>query len=105
MCVRLPYALPSRLRSAQTISATRATPTQFGGPKIGSAGALLPGVEVCIVRDDGSLAGPNEPGELWVKGDNIALGYWRNEEATKTTFVDGWLHTGDKFRMDEDHYL
>ena len=40
-----------------------------------------------------------------MKGDNIALGYWRNEEATKTTFVDGWLHTGDKFRMDEDHYL
>lgn len=58
------------------------------------------------MRDDGSLAGPNEPGELWVRGSNVALGYWGNEKATRETFADGWLRTGDRFRVDEDeHFL
>ncbi|RPD62445.1 acetyl-CoA synthetase-like protein [Lentinus tigrinus ALCF2SS1-7] len=88
-----------------TISATRAAPPQYGGLKPGSVGLLLPGVEARIVRDDGTLAGYNEPGELWLKGENIALGYWRNEKATKETFGDGWLRTGDRFRIDEDGNL
>ncbi|KAI0720518.1 acetyl-CoA synthetase-like protein [Cerioporus squamosus] len=88
-----------------TISATRAAPPQYGGYKPGSVGLLLPGVEARIVRDDGTLAGPNEPGELWLKGENIALGYWRNEKASKETFVDGWLRTGDRFRIEEDGNL
>ncbi|KAI0766413.1 acetyl-CoA synthetase-like protein [Trametes elegans] len=92
--------------SELTISATRTAPPQFGGPKRGSPGVLIPGTEAKIVRDDGTLAGPNEPGELWVKGPNVALGYWRNEKATRETFVDGWVHTGDRFRVDEDqHFL
>jgi acyl-CoA synthetase (AMP-forming)/AMP-acid ligase II len=60
-----------------------------------------------IVRDDGSLCGINEPGELWVSGGNVALGYFHNEKATRETFVtleDGerWLRTGDMFRLGED---
>ena len=90
----------------QTISATRAAPKQFGGVKPGSAGVLMAGVEAQIVRDDGTLAGPKEPGELWIKGENVALGYWKNEKATRETFVDGWLRTGDRFYVDEDgHFL
>ena len=94
------------LNNMQTISATRTAPPQFGGPKPGSAGLLLPGMEAKIVKDDGTLAGPNEPGELWLQGDNVAMGYWRNEQATKSTFIDGWVHTGDRFRVDPDqHFL
>ncbi|OBZ68897.1 putative 4-coumarate--CoA ligase 1 [Grifola frondosa] len=92
--------------SELTISAMRTpTPTMLGGrieAKVGSCGLLLPGMEARIVRADGSLAGLNEPGELWLKGGNVALGYWGNEKATKETFVDGWLRTGDTVRADED---
>lgn len=87
---------------SQTVSATRSA-SKFGGPRLGSVGVLLPGVEARIVRDDGTLAGPNEPGELWMKGENVALGYWRNDKASKETFIDGWLRTGDRFRIDDDH--
>lgn len=53
-----------------------------------------------IVREDGSEADVNESGELHLRGGNIALGYWNNEKANKETFVDGWLRTGDRFRVD-----
>ena len=54
-----------------------------------------------IVREDGTEAGVNEPGELWLRGGNIVPGYWNNEEATRKTFCDGWLKTGDQFKIDE----
>ncbi|EJF63384.1 acetyl-CoA synthetase-like protein [Dichomitus squalens LYAD-421 SS1] len=85
-----------------TISATRAVHKKLGKPRPGSTGVLLPGVEARIVKDDGTLAGPNEPGELWLRGPNVALGYWRNPQATEATFGGGWLRTGDRFRVDED---
>ena len=67
---------------------------------LGSTGVLVPGMEARIVRDDGNDANVNEPGELWLRGDNVALGYWNNEKASKETFVDGWVHTGDIFYVD-----
>ncbi|KAI1789578.1 acetyl-CoA synthetase-like protein [Ganoderma leucocontextum] len=85
-----------------TVSATRAAPQYVGPMKPGSSGVLLPGMEARIVKEDGTLAGPNEPGELWLKGENVVPGYWRNEKATKETFLDGWLRTGDRFRIDQD---
>jgi long-subunit acyl-CoA synthetase (AMP-forming) len=66
----------------------------------GSAGILLPGMQAQIVREDGSEAGVNESGELYLQGGNIAMGYWNNEKANKETFVNGWLRTGDRFRVD-----
>jgi acyl-CoA synthetase (AMP-forming)/AMP-acid ligase II len=66
----------------------------------GSTGVLVPGLEARIMRDDGTHANINEPGDLWLRGDNVALGYWNNEKASKETFVDGWLYTGDKFYVD-----
>ncbi|KAI0766416.1 acetyl-CoA synthetase-like protein [Trametes elegans] len=91
--------------SELTVGVSRIPHPKMGGPKEGSVGLLAPGMEMKIVRDDGTLAGPNEPGELWATGPNVALGYWRNEKATKETFVDGWVHTGDRLRVDEDQYL
>ncbi|OAX33941.1 acetyl-CoA synthetase-like protein [Rhizopogon vinicolor AM-OR11-026] len=73
--------------------------------KPGSTGILLPGVEARVVREDGTLAAVNEPGELHVRSGCVALGYHNNEKATKETFVDGWLHTGDRIRIDEDGVL
>ncbi|KAG1855347.1 hypothetical protein DFJ58DRAFT_906090 [Suillus subalutaceus] len=73
--------------------------------KPGSAGILLPGVEARVVRPDGSLAGPNEAGELLVRGGSVALGYKGNDKATRETFVDGWVRTGDQIRIDEDEVL
>jgi len=67
-----------------------------------SVGILLPGMEARILREDGSEASVNEPGELFLKGGNVALGYRKNRQANEETFIDGWLRTGDRFRIDED---
>ncbi|KAG5642539.1 hypothetical protein DXG03_002577 [Asterophora parasitica] len=71
----------------------------------GSTGILLPGVEAHIVRDDGTDADVNEVGELYLRSEIVALGYWNNEKATRETFIDGWLRTGDKFRATEEGYF
>jgi acyl-CoA synthetase (AMP-forming)/AMP-acid ligase II len=80
-------------------------PGMFSGkiqPAPGSAGILWPGVEARIVREDGTDADVNEPGELHVRGANRSLGYWDNEKASKETFAsDGWVRSGDLFRADE----
>lgn len=62
-------------------------------------------MEARIIKDDGSEADYEEPGELWVKGGNVALGYFGNEKATRETFVNGWLRTGDTFKADRNGYL
>ncbi|KAG5636400.1 hypothetical protein H0H81_008174 [Sphagnurus paluster] len=63
---------------------------------IGSAGQLIPGIIAKVVKPDGSLASEGEQGELVVTGPSMALGYLNNDAATKETFVDGWVHTGDE---------
>jgi acyl-CoA synthetase (AMP-forming)/AMP-acid ligase II len=70
-----------------------------------SAGILASGVTARILRPDGSLAGPNEAGELYVRGGAAMLGYKGNAKATQDTLVDGWLRTGDQMRIDEDGVL
>lgn len=66
----------------------------------GSIGLPLPGVEVKIDN-------PNEDGigEICVKGDNVMLGYYNNEEATNEVFENGWFHTGDLGYLDDDCFL
>ncbi|KAJ7768281.1 acetyl-CoA synthetase-like protein [Mycena metata] len=63
---------------------------------LGSGGQLLPGTFAKVVKPDGTLAKEPEVGELYVKGGQVALGYYDNEQATKETFIDGWLKTGDQ---------
>ena len=69
-------------------------------PVRGMTGILAPSLEARILREDGSDADYNEVGELILRGPLVTLGYWNNEEATKETFKDGWLYTGDRFYVD-----
>ncbi|OSD00520.1 phenylacetyl-CoA ligase [Trametes coccinea BRFM310] len=84
----------------ETTAAVTVFPVSQKVGTLGSAGQLIPGVVAKVVKADGSLAGVNEPGELLLKGPQIALGYYQNEQATKDTFVDGWLRTGDEVLFD-----
>ncbi|KAJ7704973.1 hypothetical protein B0H17DRAFT_697890 [Mycena rosella] len=77
----------------------------MGAPPPYTTGILLPGLEARTVRDDGTDAAPGEAGELWLRGPNVTLGYWNNPKANAETFVDGWLRTGDQFRVDEQGYF
>ncbi|KAK3707633.1 hypothetical protein LTR37_011981 [Vermiconidia calcicola] len=62
----------------------------------GSVGFVDPNAEMKLVDDEGREVGPGERGEICVKGPNICLGYWRNEQATRDTFdSQGFLKTGD----------
>ncbi len=58
-----------------------------------------------VVDDDGQDVAQGEPGEILIKGHNVMNGYWKREDATAETIVDGWLHTGDIGKVDEDGYF
>lgn len=57
-----------------------------------------------IVLEDGSDAGPEEVGELWLRSPSTMVGYWKNPAATAETFHDGWLKTGDLACVDQEGY-
>lgn len=65
-----------------------------------SAGLPIPNVEYKINSPNGEGVG-----EILVKGPNVMLGYYEDEEKTKQTIVDGWFHTGDLGKIDENGYL
>ena len=72
--------------------------------KAGSSGKPVLHTEVRIVRPDGTDAAVGELGELWVKGPNVTPGYWNRPDANASSFTDGWLHTGDATRVDEEGF-
>ena len=72
--------------------------------KAGSSGKPVLHTEVRIVRPDGSDAAIGELGELWVRGPNVTPGYWNRPDADQSSFTDGWLHTGDATRVDEEGF-
>jgi fatty-acyl-CoA synthase len=59
-------------------------------------------VDVKLVNQSGEEVGSNEIGHLLIRGPHVFGGYWNRPEATAETIIDGWLHTGDLARMDED---
>lgn len=76
-----------------------------GQRKIGSIGLPLEGQEVKIFGDDDTERAPGEIGEIVVRGPNVMAGYYKNGAATKETLRNGWLHTGDLGKRDEDGYI
>lgn len=73
--------------------------------RLGSVGKPIPGVQIRIVRPDGTVAPARQVGEVVASGPGVMLGYWRDEAATAQALRDGWLYTGDLGWMDEDNYL
>lgn len=73
----------------------------FDKTKLYSCGKAAPRMQIKIDSDDPH----NVPGEILVKGDNVCLGYYKNPEATETSFNDGWFRTGDMGIIDKDGYL
>ena len=69
--------------------------------KIGSCGKIVERMEARV----DSPSPTTVPGELWVKGDNVMLGYYKNEEATAAIMRDGWMNTGDLGVIDENGFL
>ena len=76
----------------------RDKPTSVGRP-------LSPLNEVRIVGENGDVLPPGEVGEIWLKGPTVVRGYLDDEGATAAAFTDGWFHTGDLGRLDDDGYL
>ncbi|MBD1260919.1 AMP-binding protein [Maribacter polysiphoniae] len=73
--------------------------------KIQSIGKAIPGVSLKVMNNEGKIAKTNEEGELLAKGDNIMLGYYKDEESTLKTIKNGWLHTGDIAKVDADGFI
>jgi long-chain acyl-CoA synthetase len=80
----------------------------YAGSRLGSIGIGLPGVECRIAAVDGTrrTLAYTETGELMVRGPTVMQGYYGDEAATRETIEpDGWLHTGDLARMNEEGYI
>ena len=70
-----------------------------------SAGPAMPVYEAKCVDDDGNEVPLGQTGELWVRGAAVIKGYINRPDATAESITDGWLHTGDIARMDEDGFI
>lgn len=70
-----------------------------------SAGPYMPNFEAKCVDDDGNTVPQGEVGELWVRGSSVIKGYINRPEATAASITDGWLHTGDVARIDENGFI
>jgi long-chain acyl-CoA synthetase len=73
--------------------------------KPGSIGTPISDVEMRVVDEDDNEVAQGEVGEILIRGYNVMKGYWQRPDETAETIIDGWLHTGDMGRVDEDGYF
>jgi benzoate-CoA ligase len=78
---------------------------RIGDIKPGSTGKIVPGYEARILNDQSIEVGPNETGDLLIKGESITGGYWCNIEENQRKFYGQWMHTGDKYYQDDEGYF
>jgi long-chain acyl-CoA synthetase len=91
--------------TSPTVAVQPPASVEDGTRREGSVGKVIPGCEVRIASDDGDALGVGEIGEITVKGPNVMLGYWNNPEATAEAIRDGFFHTGDMGKIDEEGNL
>jgi long-chain acyl-CoA synthetase len=89
----------------ETSGIIAAVAADFYVGKPASVGPAMPVFEAKCVDEDGQDLGVDEVGELWVRGAQVIRGYLNKPEATAETITDGWLHTGDIARIDEDGFI
>jgi benzoate-CoA ligase family protein len=70
----------------------------------GTTGRPVPGYKVELRDVDGHPVAPGTPGDLYVSGESIAIGYWRRADANRTVFQGEWLRTGDTYLVDDEGY-
>ena len=74
--------------------------------KVGSVGLPVFDTEIKIINlTNGTELTQHEEGEICIKGPQVMMGYWKNQDATRAVLEDGWLHTGDIGKLDEDGFL
>ena len=91
--------------NARYFSASSLRPPADVARKKTAVGFPIFHIDMKVVADDGRECGPGEEGELLIKGPHVTPGYWNKPEATAETIVDGWLHTGDMARRDDEGYF
>src|SRR6185369_996120 len=72
--------------------------------RYGSSGKLLHGYEARLLDEHGEPAPDETEGNLWIRGDSAAIGYWEKPDQTADTFVNGWVRTGDLYQRDREGY-
>ncbi len=75
-----------------------------GERRAGTVGSPFPGVSAKLVADDGEPAADGDVGEVLVRSPSLFQGYWRNVDATRAAFADGWFRTGDLAVRSTDGY-
>lgn len=75
-----------------------------GERRAGTVGIPLPGVSVKLLNENGSPVGDGERGEVYLRGPNVFSGYWKREDATRDSFVNGFFRTGDLATRSPDDY-
>jgi len=75
-----------------------------GERRAGAVGIPLPGVSVELLNDEGRPVRDGETGEIHLRGPNVFAGYWRREDATRDSFVNGFFRTGDLATRSPDGY-
>ncbi len=81
------------------------TETTVKESRLRSVGKPMPDVEIGIMDERNRLLPPGEEGEICVRSDRVMKGYYKQEDATSSAIIDGWLHTGDVGKVDEGGYL
>ena len=103
---KLPLAEPGNgYGLTETSSVTTQNVGEDYARKPESAGLPIPVCDLRVVDPVGRDLPPGGIGELWIKGPNVVKGYWNKPEATAQTFTDGWLHSGDVARIDDEGFV
>jgi acyl-CoA synthetase (AMP-forming)/AMP-acid ligase II len=106
----LQAALPGRLifimygQTEATARLTTLSPNMLSS-KLGSIGVPIPGVRLRLIDSSGEEVPIGSVGEIVADGKNVTQGYWRQQSETAETFRDGWLHTGDLAKVDNDGFF